>query len=90
MHGAHGGFTKTALLEFAKILLFGTTFGFTFAHGLNLAINKKWIPHYLLNVFAFLAVVIDFVENLNISKLMGTFPNLDQQTKLYLMLFLLR
>ena len=48
-----GEFTKTALIEFAKIVLFGTTFGFTFAHGLNFALNKKLIPHYLMNVFAF-------------------------------------
>jgi phosphoheptose isomerase len=31
-----------------KILLFGTTFGFTFAHGLAYLINKKLIPHYWL------------------------------------------
>ena len=54
-------FTKTALIEFGKIVLFGTTFGFTFAHGLNFAINKKWIPHYLLNVFALAAVLGVFV-----------------------------
>lgn len=54
-------FTKTALIEFGKIVLFGTTFGFTFAHGLNFSINKKWIPHYLLNVFALAAVLGVFV-----------------------------
>ena len=59
--GGGGAFTKTALIEFAKILLFGTTFGFTFAHGLNFAINKKWIPHYLLNVFALASVLGVFV-----------------------------
>tara|TARA_R110002073_G_scaffold57778_4_gene146635 strand:+ start:32257 stop:34092 length:1836 start_codon:yes stop_codon:yes gene_type:complete len=56
-----GEFTKTALIEFSKIVLFGSTFGFTFAHGLNLAINKKWIPHYLLNVFALASVLGVFV-----------------------------
>ena len=45
------GFTQTALIEFAKIVLFGGAFGFTFAHGLGFAIKKKIIPHYLLNVF---------------------------------------
>ncbi len=59
--GGGGAFTKTALIEFGKIVLFGTTFGFTFAHGLNLAINKKWIPHYLLNVFALASVLGVFV-----------------------------
>ena len=59
--GGGGAFTKTALIEFGKIVLFGTTFGFTFAHGLNFAINKKWIPHYLLNVFALASVLGVFV-----------------------------
>lgn len=56
-----GEFTKTAFVEFGKIVLFGTTFGFTFAHGLNLAINKRFIPHYLLNVFALASVLGVFV-----------------------------
>ncbi|WP_010522719.1 cation:proton antiporter [Aquimarina agarivorans] len=55
------GFTQTALLEFGKILLFGGTFGFTFAHGLGFAIKKKVIPHYLLNVFTLAAVLGVFV-----------------------------
>jgi len=54
-------FTKTALVEFGKIVLFGTTFGFTFAHGLNFSINKKWVPHYLLNVFSLAMVLGVFV-----------------------------
>ncbi|WP_040279563.1 cation:proton antiporter [Psychroserpens damuponensis] len=56
-----GEFTKTALIEFGKIVLFGTTFGFTFAHAMNLIINKKLVPHYLLNVFALAAVLGVFV-----------------------------
>nr|WP_321221346.1 sodium:proton antiporter [uncultured Psychroserpens sp.] len=56
-----GEFTKTALIEFGKIVLFGTTFGFTFAHGMNFIINKKLVPHYLLNVFALAAVLGVFV-----------------------------
>jgi NhaP-type Na+/H+ or K+/H+ antiporter len=59
--GAGGEYTKTALIEFGKIVLFGSTFGFTFAHALNFAINKKWIPHYLLNVFALASVLGVFV-----------------------------
>ena len=58
---AGGEFTKTALIEFGKIVLFGFTFGFTFAHALNFIINKKWVPHYLLNVFALAAVLGVFV-----------------------------
>lgn len=56
-----GEFTKTAFIEFGKIVLFGTTFGFTFAHGLNFAINRRLIPHYLLNVFALASVLGVFV-----------------------------
>lgn len=58
---AGGEFTKTVFIEFGKIVLFGSSFGFTFAHALNLSINKKWIPHYLLNVFALAAVLGVFV-----------------------------
>lgn len=61
--GGGGGFTKTALVEFGKILLFGTTFGFTFAHALAFAINKKLIPHYLLNVVSLSTVLLVFVES---------------------------
>lgn len=59
--GGGGAFTKTALIEFGKIILFGTTFGFTFAHALKFAINRKLIPHYLLNVFSLSIVLLVFV-----------------------------
>ena len=61
--GGGSGFTKTALMEFSKILLFGTTFGFTFAHALAFSINKKLIPHYLLNVVSLSAVLLVFVSS---------------------------
>ncbi|SNR72732.1 cation:proton antiporter [Lutibacter flavus] len=61
--GGGSGFTKTALIEFGKILLFGTTFGFTFAHALAFAINKNMIPHYLLNVVSLSTVLLVFVES---------------------------
>ena len=54
-------YTLTALAEFAKIILFGFTFGFTFAHGLSFCIKKNIIPHYLLNVFTLAAVLGVFV-----------------------------
>ncbi|MDD7885986.1 sodium:proton antiporter [Flavivirga sp. 57AJ16] len=57
------GFTQMALIEFGKIVLFGTTFGFTFAHALAFAINKKLIPHYLLNVVSLSAVLLVFVAS---------------------------
>ncbi|AUS05180.1 cation:proton antiporter [Pseudotamlana carrageenivorans] len=59
----HVGFTKMALIEFGKIILFGTTFGFTFAHALAFVINKKLIPHYLLNVVSLSTVLLVFVES---------------------------
>ena len=61
--GGEAGFTKTAFIEFGKIVLFGTTFGFTFAHALTFAINKKFIPHYLLNVVSLSVVLLVFVES---------------------------
>ena len=57
------GFTKIALMEFGKIILFGTTFGFTFAHALAFSINKKLIPHYLLNVVTLSVVLLVFVAS---------------------------
>jgi len=56
-------FTQTALVEFGKIILFGTTFGFTFAHALAFAIKKDFIPHYLLNVVSLSTVLLVYVES---------------------------
>lgn len=61
--GAGQAYTMTALIEFGKILLFGTTFGFTFAHALAFAIKKNFIPHYLLNVVSLSVVLLVFVES---------------------------
>nr|WP_299340530.1 sodium:proton antiporter [Allomuricauda sp.] len=61
--GEGQAFTKTALIEFGKILLFGTTFGFTFAHALAFAIKRDFIPHYLLNVVSLSVVLLVFVES---------------------------
>ena len=54
-------FTQTAFIGFSKIVLFGATFGFTFAHLLALFIKKNIIPHYLLNVFTLASVLGVFV-----------------------------
>ncbi|OSY89512.1 cell shape-determining protein [Tenacibaculum holothuriorum] len=59
--GGGSGFTKTALLEFAKILLFGLTFGFAFAHALIFIVNRKLVPHYLMNVVSLSMVLFVFV-----------------------------
>ncbi len=54
-------FTKTALIEFGKIILFGFTFGYAFANVLAFLIKKNVIPHYLLNVFTLASVLGVFV-----------------------------
>ncbi|WP_421823984.1 cation:proton antiporter [Flagellimonas oceanensis] len=61
--GEGQAFTQTALVEFGKIILFGTTFGFTFAHALAFAIKKDFIPHYLLNVVSLSTVLLVYVES---------------------------
>ena len=61
--GGGQAYTMTALMDFGKILLFGFTFGFTFAHGLAFAIKKNLIPHYLLNVVSLSVVLLVFVES---------------------------
>lgn len=59
--GEGEAFTQTALMEFGKIVLFGTSFGFTFAHGLVFVIKRKLVPHYLLNVVSLSIVLLVFV-----------------------------
>lgn len=54
-------YTYRAFIEFGKIILFGFTFGFAFAHSLVYAIKKNFIPHYLLNVFTLAVVIAVFV-----------------------------
>jgi len=56
-------FTQTALMAFGKILLFGFSFGFTFAHALVFTIKKHFIPHYLLNVASLSMVLLVFVTS---------------------------
>lgn len=68
---AGGEFTKTVFIEFGKIVLFGASFGFTFAHALNFSINRRWIPHYLLNVAALAAVLGVYVLSDNFAKESG-------------------
>ena len=61
--GQGSQYTQTAMIEFGKILLFGTTFGFTFAHALAFAIKKNLIPHYLMNVVSLSVVLLVYVES---------------------------
>ncbi|MDT7828870.1 sodium:proton antiporter [Pricia sp. S334] len=59
--GEGQAYTKTAFIDFGKILLFGFAFGFTFAHAMMLSIKNKLIPHYLMNVVSLSAVLLVFV-----------------------------
>ncbi len=59
--GGGQAYTGTALVEFGKILLFGLTFGFTFAHALAFVIKKNFVPHYLLNVVTLSTVLAVYV-----------------------------
>ncbi len=59
--GGGSGFTQTALIEFFKIILFGSILGFVFAKGLIFIVNKKFVPHYLLNVVSLSMVLLVFV-----------------------------
>ena len=59
--GQGQAFTATALIEFGKIVLFGFSFGFTFAHALTFLIKKDLVPHYLMNVVSLSTVLLVFV-----------------------------
>lgn len=59
--GAGAEYSTEALIAFGKVVLFGFSFGFTFAHGLSYLIKKKIIPHFLLNVFTLATVLGVFV-----------------------------
>ncbi len=54
-------YTKDALIEFGKIIIIGTSIGFTAAYGLFYSIKHKLIPHYLLNVITLAWVLAIFV-----------------------------
>ena len=54
-------YSSIALMDFGKVILFGFSFGFTFAKALIYVIKKKIIPHYLLNVVTLACVLGVFV-----------------------------
>ncbi|WP_047549151.1 cation:proton antiporter [Psychroserpens sp. Hel_I_66] len=60
-HGASGGYTKHALLEFGKIAVIGFAFGLAGGFALYQAVKRKVIPHYLLNVGSLSLVLLIFV-----------------------------
>ncbi|MCG2461959.1 cation:proton antiporter [Flavobacteriaceae bacterium F89] len=59
--GEGQAYTKTALIEFGKIILFGLGLGFICAHALAFIIKKNLVPHYLLNVVSLSMVLLVFV-----------------------------
>jgi NhaP-type Na+/H+ or K+/H+ antiporter len=54
-------YTSIALKDFGKVILFGFSFGFTFAHALIYLVKNKLIPHFLLNVVTLASVLGVFV-----------------------------
>lgn len=54
-------FTIHALSQFGKILVIGFLLGTVAAYGLYQMIKRKWIPHYLLNLFTLALVIGVFV-----------------------------
>jgi NhaP-type Na+/H+ or K+/H+ antiporter len=54
-------YTSIALQDFGKVILFGFSFGFSFAHALIYMIKNKIIPHFLLNVVTLASVLGVFV-----------------------------
>ena len=61
--GEGGEFTLHALQEFVKIVIIGTSIGFTAAYLLYSMIKKHLVPHYLLNVFTLALVLGIFVAS---------------------------
>lgn len=61
--GGEEHFTTHALVQFGKIVMIGTSIGFTSAYALFYLIKQKLIPHYLLNVFTLALVLGVFVAS---------------------------
>ncbi len=61
--GEGGGYTLHAVQQFGKIVIIGTSIGFTSAYSLSYLIQKQLIPHYLLNVFTLALVLGVFVAS---------------------------
>jgi len=60
--GTHGAdYTKDTLIEFGKIIVIGTSIGFTSAYAFATMLRQKLIPRYLLNVVALAMVLGVFV-----------------------------
>jgi NhaP-type Na+/H+ or K+/H+ antiporter len=57
------GYTREALIEFGKIVLIGFAFGISGGYALYMAVKKKLIPHYLLNVVSLSVVLLIFVQS---------------------------
>jgi NhaP-type Na+/H+ or K+/H+ antiporter len=61
--GGGGAFTQHALVQFIKIAVVGTALGYLAAIVLKQLLIRKWIPHYLINVFTLAFVMLMFVES---------------------------
>lgn len=56
-----GAFSLHAFYQFLKIVFVGAALGGSAAYFLFIFIKRKWIPHYLLNVFTLALVLLAFV-----------------------------
>ncbi len=61
--GASEGFTMHGLAIFGKVVLVGTLEGVIGAYVLAFFLKRKWIPHYLINVFVLALVLFLFVNS---------------------------
>lgn len=61
--GVGSAYTFQAMAGFMKIIILGSSIGFTSAYMLYYLIKRKLIPHYLLNVFSLALVLTVFVAS---------------------------
>ncbi len=61
--GEGGGYTLQALEQFGKIVIIGTSIGFTSAYFMYYLIKRSLVPHYLLNVLILALVLGVFVAS---------------------------
>jgi len=61
--GGGGAFTQHALLQFIRIALVGSALGYFSAVVMKQLLTRKWIPHYLINVFTLAFVMMMFVAS---------------------------
>ena len=56
-------FGLTAIIEFGKIVITGFLIGFAGAWIMYQVLKRRWVPHYLINVFSLAFVLLAFVAS---------------------------